>query len=315
MATPIRDRGSPVPPQPAVAATAPLGSPNMEDDDEVFPGLNDLLASPRADGRGFQEDAIFQDEPGFVSPRATPAACTLPQSFSSSASGLSDADPRRSGLLSTPPSAVNLHEQGFNALSRSDDRAASSGFKFAACASTPEPNRIGPGRLFSGLAPSAVKAHCEELNGLREENDSLRDMLEASQREVARLRRRAEADQEEIREYREYLDVERCRCTALEEELLRRGGPRAKTDTLRGSLGKRKLAPGLETAARPGDENDLAKSIVAMELKAFESVEGEEDRARLRRQIQMKWHPDKNSHNADFATRVLQEMNWQAQWQ
>merc|ERR1712203_1178001 len=51
----------------------------------------------------------------------------------------------------------------------------------------------------------------------------------------------------------------------------------------------------------------LAKRLAAIELESLTGIVGEE-RAKLRRRLQLKWHPDKNAHNSEFATMVLQEM-------
>eukprot|EP00812_Abedinium_dasypus_P012335 NODE_5859_length_549_cov_148.400810.p3 GENE.NODE_5859_length_549_cov_148.400810~~NODE_5859_length_549_cov_148.400810.p3 ORF type:complete len:129 (-),score=25.06 NODE_5859_length_549_cov_148.400810:91-477(-) len=95
-------------------------------------------------------------------------------------------------------------------------------------------------------------------------------------------------------------------------------GPAPGMGSSPGSMRKRAWRPPLPSPEADGlgcDGDVLVKRLADMELEALAVVGNEEEeRVRARRRLQAKWHPDKNSHNAAFATRVLQEMQRRPEW-
>eukprot|EP00811_Abedinium_folium_P035696 NODE_8469_length_1494_cov_2.599122.p1 GENE.NODE_8469_length_1494_cov_2.599122~~NODE_8469_length_1494_cov_2.599122.p1 ORF type:complete len:475 (-),score=105.54 NODE_8469_length_1494_cov_2.599122:44-1468(-) len=176
---------------------------------------------------------------------------------------------------------------------------------------------------------TARHACSEELAALRAESLQLRGAQQATEREAGTLRRRAEADRCEIADLRAELDAERTRSAALASRLAGATGcggnaGRTKSDpapaagSSPGSTRKRACRPPpcqSETDGLGSDGDALVTRLAEMELGALAAAgEEEEERVRARRRLQAKWHPDKNSHNAAFATRVLHEMQRRPEW-
>eukprot|EP00441_Pelagodinium_beii_P026397 CAMPEP_0197664172 /NCGR_PEP_ID=MMETSP1338-20131121/58473_1 /TAXON_ID=43686 ORGANISM="Pelagodinium beii, Strain RCC1491" /NCGR_SAMPLE_ID=MMETSP1338 /ASSEMBLY_ACC=CAM_ASM_000754 /LENGTH=276 /DNA_ID=CAMNT_0043242753 /DNA_START=56 /DNA_END=886 /DNA_ORIENTATION=+ len=147
-------------------------------------------------------------------------------------------------------------------------------------------------------ADAAMLVGFEEIAALRAENSTLRASQQFASEEVVRLRRKLAAHQEEICSLRSLLDTKR---------------QRARQTQACSGYGDENAVP--VTAPNSSLAQDqLAHQLAVMEIGALSAC-AEEERQRLRRQLQLKWHPDKNAHNAAFATRVLQEMQRRPEWQ
>lgn len=123
-----------------------------------------------------------------------------------------------------------------------------------------------------------------EVQALREEAQRLRSAEAAAVREAARLRRRVDGDAIEVEELRARLDTER------------------------------RLREASSASSMDACDDRLVKRLAAIELTALAGIEGADDRAKIRRRLQLRWHPDKNAHCVDFSKNVLQEMQKLPQW-
>jgi len=156
-------------------------------------------------------------------------------------------------------------------------------------------------------AAAAMRKYSEEISALREENDRLQAAKVAAEREATRLHRQAAADRCELEAVRAQLDAEVRRAASCQwsRPTSYEGFAGNKMDRERPNIHCR-------TFDSTSDES-LAKSVAALELQALACTVGEE-RASLRRRLQAKWHPDKNTHNKRFATCVLQEIQRLSEW-
>jgi len=168
-------------------------------------------------------------------------------------------------------------------------------------------------------AATAMQASCQEIAALRAENAALQQGRTTLQAHALRLR----SENIALRQGRTTLQTQALRLQGqLEAQqaeivaLRRRLAERAQDPVEEARCG----LPGQENRAPAGlssfdlaSEEMLARQLAQMETAALADLAGEE-RARIRRQLQLKWHPDKNSHNAAFATRVLQELQRQDEW-
>eukprot|EP00930_Biecheleria_cincta_P027225 TRINITY_DN19118_c0_g1_i1.p1 TRINITY_DN19118_c0_g1~~TRINITY_DN19118_c0_g1_i1.p1 ORF type:complete len:332 (+),score=84.45 TRINITY_DN19118_c0_g1_i1:37-1032(+) len=168
-------------------------------------------------------------------------------------------------------------------------------------------------------AATAMQASCQEIAALRAENAALQQSRTTLQAQALRLR----SENISLRQGRAALQTQALRLQGqLEAQqaeivaLRRRQAERARDPVEEARCdwpGQENRAPaGLNSFALASEEM-LARQLAQMETAALADLAGEE-RARLRRQLQLKWHPDKNSHNAAFATRVLQELHRQGDW-
>ncbi|CAE8609153.1 unnamed protein product [Polarella glacialis] len=189
-------------------------------------------------------------------------------------------------------------------------RAADCGSRSSGCRSGSTVAREAEVARLRDAAAAAMRLSCEEIAALRAENERLRVTQQSAESEVARLQRKLETQQLESDALRRQLDADRRRHARAA------GAGQAQS----GASGGRQFGYGDENKApRIGcagsEEELLAKQLASMELLALASAVQGEDRARQRKRLQLKWHPDKNVHNAAFATRVLQEMQRQPEWQ
>jgi len=168
-------------------------------------------------------------------------------------------------------------------------------------------------------AATAMQASCDEIAMLRAENAALRQGRTTLQEQALRLRSenialrqgRASLQTQALR-LQGQLEAQQAEIVTLRRRLA--GRLRDPLEEARcGSPGQENRAPAGPTSFGLASEEVLAKQLAQMETAALADLAGEE-RARLRRQLQLKWHPDKNAHNAAFATRVLQELQRQGEW-
>jgi len=271
----------------------------FDEDCDEFPGLDDLLLSPtrrgcNVDGTRNRTAPIFRGMSSRAGLKpAPPAAATVS----------ADADQQRISPSSPLPewySPVEARE-----LSQPGERIERS-----------QRTTLG-----------AVAADSDrELAALRPEVALLREARAAAERETIRLQRRAEGDQKIIEDLRSSLAVELRRSATLKTELARErsgGGAPDRGSTFESPCSTRKRSAGcgksLSSSCSVLSEEDdaMAVRLAEIELRALDRrlVDGDEARSRFRRRLQMKWHPDKNAHNLSLATRVLQEMQCQPEWQ
>merc|ERR1712137_1216860 len=167
----------------------------------------------------------------------------------------------------------------------------------------------------------AVLACSEEVSALRVENQEL-------QREVEKLRSDGEADKCEMANLLAQLESERRRSAELTNQLAADiGRTRSRTSMYHSYASpvcgrKRSQRPWIScdddvfgTKNSGCKDEKTAKLLADIEIEALSAADEGEEHARIRRRLQMKWHPDKNSHNTEFATRVLQEMQQRPEWQ
>jgi len=324
----------------SVGAESPLG----DDDDCAFPGLDELATSPcgrtpsstltpsEDEAASSLEAAEVDDVGGEVS--------SMPSAVTGSSLEAAEVDDVGGEVLSMP-SAVSMasaaQEAEVTASTAKEPRSPrvaeqqrgeliDDGRREALL-----PTATDGGRAGSAEEPQAAVQHAaevvrlrdaaaaarrifsEELSELRAENERLRAAQVAAEREVARLRRRADADRCEIEELRAQVDAG-LRAASGKADSPHSGAwerPRSRAQAAAG-CGKARAPPG--GGGEDLAEASLAKRLAALELMALRSAASGEERARLRRRLQLKWHPDKNAHNAEFATRVLQEMQRQPEW-
>lgn len=185
----------------------------------------------------------------------------------------------------------------------------------------------------------------------REEVERLGHVAKAAREEAESLRLRAETDRRELQALRDRLDeeaglaVERERALfaqrehemelrkrfvqqlgqsadlqgALEaERVLRRRAERAEAVAKSYAAHRDRGACGATEAplstALLSEQQSFIRRLVAIEAEALQGVSSDEERARARRRMLAKWHPDKNAHSAEFATQVLQELQRHPGW-
>jgi len=164
---------------------------------------------------------------------------------------------------------------------------------------------VDPMRRSFEAAISALRAEGTSSSRLHaEERERLQNQVSLNASEAQRLRLKMTHAQEESRRLRRALEEERHRNDMLERESRR---PRQDTN-YRQSSPLRK-ANSVATAETP---QALAPVIARLELEALGQVDGEA-RAKLKRKLQLKWHPDK-CINSILATCVMQELQQRPEW-
>eukprot|EP00931_Biecheleriopsis_adriatica_P058743 TRINITY_DN3504_c0_g2_i1.p1 TRINITY_DN3504_c0_g2~~TRINITY_DN3504_c0_g2_i1.p1 ORF type:complete len:345 (+),score=76.52 TRINITY_DN3504_c0_g2_i1:53-1036(+) len=327
----------------------------MNEDEMSFPGLGSLLASPDRNAGGFEASIGITTPPRLAStstPAAASVATPSPCSGAGRSRGLAGGASSRSPLLlpagalwrspqrmspascsaslsncakrepSPGETVVYTHHRGLHCAedvccepgspgeSRLLEEDSSPGEVHSAqanadsCSSGGSTSTAAQVTRLRDAAAAAMRASCEELAVLRAENERLRVAERAATSEVDRLRRRLDAQRQEIESLHSQLDRQR-----QWHRRARTGSSQTQSASQFGGYANENDAPSTSLA-----ENMLAEQLAQIELAALGSAQGEE-RRRLRKTLQLKWHPDKNAYNTEFATRVLQEMQRRPEWQ
>eukprot|EP00928_Gymnodinium_smaydae_P065372 TRINITY_DN4852_c0_g1_i1.p1 TRINITY_DN4852_c0_g1~~TRINITY_DN4852_c0_g1_i1.p1 ORF type:complete len:363 (-),score=106.71 TRINITY_DN4852_c0_g1_i1:177-1208(-) len=161
-----------------------------------------------------------------------------------------------------------------------------------------------------------------------EENARLRADLSCERRRTARLESALQAEKASDRALRSKLVGMLGRAADLEGALEAERVLRRQEEARRLLAEERIKASGDAGAARSeaassqqlpqlslqAEQRRLAKHMAMIEVGALRAQMSAEERGRMRRRLQAKWHPDKNAHSPEFATVVLQELQQLPEW-
>lgn len=166
---------------------------------------------------------------------------------------------------------------------------------------------VDPMRRSFEAAINALRAESNTASrNNTEERQRLQNQVSLSTSEVQRFRLKMTHAQEEARRLRRALDEERQRNETLERE-----SRRSHQDTRYRHCEPLRKSSSVGTFSAESPQA-LAPVIARLELEALAQVDGEEH-AKLKRKLQLKWHPDK-CINSTLATCVMQELQQRPEW-
>lgn len=266
--------------KPAAPAADGLASPS-EGCDESFPGLWDLGSAspfspmPREQSRSPGPGTAGQCGAGDHLPSTLLARPTPCRAAPSPGVPGATAGSPRGG---SPPEVVErpavAPQQSAGACEEAADRSSAAAAEPLAAEGSPRTAR-------------------PEVVTLRAELESHRAARVEAEREAERLRRRVGRGEAEAAALREELDGSHRRAAVLASEL---------------EVERKRAA----AVRREHGASELVKRLAEMEVEGLLSADLQE-RARLRRRLLHKWHPDRNL-NVALATRVMQELQRMPEW-